>query len=224
MSLLVAASLVWLAPPAAGSADSPLPPRAARLEEAAASRVRSVQELRAAVSAALRASARSAGAAPQEVVPGLVALYGELQSDTRLVASERQDLLAKLRSRLRQIETQMVRELKRAAPSAKLAGKSRPPQPASVKVPASHPAGTTILAQQFGGAGQPATGAAGGSPNQADGWELVALIRNTIAPETWDVNGGTGSISFYSPLNVLVVRQSEAVHDEVKDVLGQLRR
>jgi hypothetical protein len=57
-----------------------------------------------------------------------------------------------------------------------------------------------------------------------DGWDLVELIRATIAPETWDVNGGRGSMYYYRPQQLLVVRQTGEVHHQLGGVLGQLRR
>jgi hypothetical protein len=218
MSFLIAASLVWLTPPA--SSESPAPRTSATSSAPAA---RTIPEWRTAVSTVLKETASHTRAEPADVVPQLVALYQELKTENRLVPSERQALLSKLRSRLWQLESQLVRRLKRAEQTHKTASKSTAPIADTVRVPVDRQVGVTVLAQQFGGASQPGA-AAGPAAAPRGGWELVELIHNTIAPESWDVNGGKGSVSFYSPLNVLVVRQSEAVHDELADVLGQLRR
>lgn len=66
--------------------------------------------------------------------------------------------------------------------------------------------------------------AAAGQPPADAGWELVELIRATVAPETWDVNGGKGSIYYYRPLQVLVIRQTGESHHQIGNALGQLRR
>lgn len=63
-----------------------------------------------------------------------------------------------------------------------------------------------------------------GPADTAQARRLIDLIQTTIAPETWDVNGGKGSIRYYSPLQVLVVRQTGEVHHQFGGVLGQLRR
>jgi hypothetical protein len=55
------------------------------------------------------------------------------------------------------------------------------------------------------------------------GPELVELIQRTISPDTWDVNGGNGTVFYYAPLRVLVVRAPAAVHGQVGGVLGQAR-
>jgi hypothetical protein len=38
------------------------------------------------------------------------------------------------------------------------------------------------------------------------------------------LNGGEGTLFFYAPLNVLVVRQTAEVHEQLGGNLGQLRR
>jgi len=55
------------------------------------------------------------------------------------------------------------------------------------------------------------------------GEELVELIQTVIAPESWDVNGGPGTIFYYRHLHVLVVRQTGQVHDNLGGALKNLR-
>ena len=76
-----------------------------------------------------------------------------------------------------------------------------------------------------GGAGMAMPG--GGGPNGPDadeGQNLVDLIQTTIAPETWDVNGGQGSIYYWRNQHVLVIRATDDVHGFVGDVIDQLQR
>ncbi|MFM9961109.1 MAG: hypothetical protein ACKV2Q_07775 [Planctomycetaceae bacterium] len=54
--------------------------------------------------------------------------------------------------------------------------------------------------------------------------ELVKLIRSTVAPTSWSEVGGTGLIKAHPESLSLVIRQSRAVHDELRDLLEQLRR
>ncbi len=77
-----------------------------------------------------------------------------------------------------------------------------------------------------GGAGnQPAGGpggAAGGSGADFD--TLMDLITQTVSPATWEHNGGKGNIAA-SPTNLsLVVSQTQEVHEQIVDLLEQLRR
>jgi hypothetical protein len=67
----------------------------------------------------------------------------------------------------------------------------------------------------FGGAGQ-FTGDYGP--------QLVDLIQRTIAPQTWDVNGGLGTIYYWRPGRALVVRQTDDVHDQIGGLLQQMGR
>ena len=88
------------------------------------------------------------------------------------------------------------------------------------------------LAQFPGVGGPPATGSvpsipfgppsAGGA--QADSQSLIDLIQNTIAPDSWQATGGPGAIApFFTNLS-LVISQTQEVHEEIADLLEQLRR
>ncbi len=64
--------------------------------------------------------------------------------------------------------------------------------------------------------------AAGGSGADFD--PLMELIQATIEPESWDEVGGPGSVRPFETTLSLVVRQTQAVHDQIADLLDQLRR
>lgn len=53
--------------------------------------------------------------------------------------------------------------------------------------------------------------------------QLIQLIQTTIEPDSWAVNGGPGTINYFSPLQVLVIRQTGEVHHQIGGVLGALR-
>lgn len=53
---------------------------------------------------------------------------------------------------------------------------------------------------------------------------LIELIRSTIEPNSWSEVGGKGAIKFDEQTLSLVIHQSQQVHDQIKDLLGQLRR
>lgn len=63
--------------------------------------------------------------------------------------------------------------------------------------------------------------AAGG--NAAEAQALIDLIQATISPETWDINGGRGSIVYFANGHALVVRAPGNVHDDLGGLLRQLR-
>ena len=91
-----------------------------------------------------------------------------------------------------------------------------------------------ILAQNFsaagpaggGGASPLSTGPGGlGGAAQADFDSLIDLIVSTVASDTWAENGGGEAEIRPYPNNLsLVVSQTQAVHEEIADLLEQLRR
>ncbi len=63
----------------------------------------------------------------------------------------------------------------------------------------------------------------GGGP-QADFDSLIQLITSTIEPESWDEVGGPGSVESFEANLSLVVSQTQEVHDQIANLLDQLRR
>ncbi len=53
---------------------------------------------------------------------------------------------------------------------------------------------------------------------------LIDLIQSTVAADSWDVVGGQGAIRPFETNLSLVVRQTQEVHEEIADLLEQLRR
>ncbi len=89
------------------------------------------------------------------------------------------------------------------------------------------------LAQlQLGGGGPPATGSTPsipfGPPSVGGGQQnfqpLIDLIQSTVAQTTWDTTGGPGAIRPFETNLSLVVSQTQEVHEEIADLLEQLRR
>jgi general secretion pathway protein D len=66
-------------------------------------------------------------------------------------------------------------------------------------------------------------GAAGGAA-MADFDTLIELITSTIAPDSWDAVGGPGAIESFPTNLSLVISQTQDVHDQIADLLEQLRR
>ena len=65
--------------------------------------------------------------------------------------------------------------------------------------------------------------AGAGQPTADPAQELIELIQKTIQPASWDANGGPGTIKYFPPSQVLVIRQTEEVHDRLGDALRQMR-
>ena len=66
--------------------------------------------------------------------------------------------------------------------------------------------------------------AAWAAASQADFDSLIELITTTISPQSWDDVGGPGSISGFDTNLSLVVSQTQEVHEQIADLLEQLRR
>jgi hypothetical protein len=135
----------------------------------------------------------------------------------------RSPLLARLHgkavSRLRRIEKDLASEGERAG---------NVPQPGAPSAPARIPDVPGAVAAQVAGRGAdrgPGPAAVNPPPAAVDfGPVLVDLVQRAISPGTWDVNGGPGTIIYYQPRRVLVVRAPGEVHGQVRRVAGGLRR
>lgn len=53
--------------------------------------------------------------------------------------------------------------------------------------------------------------------------ELIEAIQSIVAPDAWECNGGNGNIELFPDSYCLVVSQTEAVHDQVEQLLAKLR-
>ncbi len=62
------------------------------------------------------------------------------------------------------------------------------------------------------------------APPWDHGEELVNLIENTINPEFWQRNGGSGIIYYYRPSRIIVVGATSQVQDDLTNMLRNLRR
>ncbi|MFM9057750.1 MAG: hypothetical protein ACKOSQ_01255 [Planctomycetaceae bacterium] len=59
---------------------------------------------------------------------------------------------------------------------------------------------------------------------QADFQTLIDLIQSTVAAPTWNTVGGPGAIQPFNTNLSLVISQTQEVHEEIADLLEQLRR
>ena len=53
---------------------------------------------------------------------------------------------------------------------------------------------------------------------------LIDLIETTVAPDTWDTVGGAGTIVALDPWGLLVIAQSNEIHDRIGGLLSAARR
>ncbi len=71
------------------------------------------------------------------------------------------------------------------------------------------------------GAGAPANA---GRPEKYDFNSLEKLIRTVVGPGYWEGAGGKGKIAHDSKSLTLVIRQTQSVHDQIRNLLQQLRQ
>jgi general secretion pathway protein D len=74
--------------------------------------------------------------------------------------------------------------------------------------------------------GQPAGFGPGGMGGgvQPDFDSLIELLTSTIRPDTWSDTGGPGAIEKFPTNLSLVITQTQEVHEQIADLLAQLRR
>jgi general secretion pathway protein D len=80
--------------------------------------------------------------------------------------------------------------------------------------------GTRNRPSQYAGMGP---GGMGGAA-MADFDTLIDLITSTVHTNEWLENGGNGTIESFPTTLSLVISQTEEVHEDIADLLDQLRR
>ena len=63
-----------------------------------------------------------------------------------------------------------------------------------------------------------------GGAGAADFDSLISLITSTVQPSTWEEVGGTGTIAPFETNLSLVISQTQEVHEDIKELLEQLRK
>jgi hypothetical protein len=182
-----------------------------------------LEELRDEVRSAIKASDRVTKENRDQAVRRLVDLHQRIKQST-ITGDERDRLKQRVEARLSHladvIQRQVAREV--AAPNV------RPAADRAVLVQQGLPR-RGIAQPGF----PPNAAAVGFAPNRQIGFvqqppdhgqDLVDLIQRTIAPSSWDVNGGPGAIVYFSPLRAIVVRNRSEIHEQLGDVIGQMRR
>ncbi|MEI6506672.1 MAG: hypothetical protein WCO90_12480, partial [Planctomycetota bacterium] len=113
------------------------------------------------------------------------------------------------------------------------------PPPSGINAGPAHAGGHAALdgaslaqLQLGGGGGPPVTGSTPsipfGPPSVGGGQQnfqpLIDLIQSTVAQDSWDTTGGPGAIRPFETNLSLVVSQTQEVHEEIANLLEQLRR
>jgi hypothetical protein len=146
----------------------------------------------------------------QAIILQMTRLYCELASDPRIPDNE---TLNKNRFKLRARLIDLRDEFKRRVASQKKKSKKE-----AVST------GTASTGAQGTGQGASGQGGGGGGAAAADNAaQLIEVIETTIAPESWDTNGGPGAIRYYAAVHALVVRATAETHGELSGLVDGLR-
>lgn len=228
MSPLWIAVLVLGAPPVGQTATADHKPAPVARDEAAiapSTPNRTGSALRDAVKAALRHWARPSDGEAAQAAREFIALYQQLQADNQLPPSQREALRIQVRNRLVQLSDQIATKVAR---QTLMAERKRP---GNVGLPVGQGAPLAQLGGPRAGMGNGMIGGFGPGAlpgaqngNTDNGQQLIDLIQKVISPNSWDVNGGPGTIYYWRPGRAMVVRQTAEVHEQLVDMLEQLGR
>ena len=130
------------------------------------------------------------------VVPDLVMMHAALQGDVSIRGTELVNMRRRTEDRLERVQQQLRRD--RRELQQDLQRKRRRQLPGGIAG-----AGTIGVQQEL-----------------ANAQALIDLITETIQPGSWEIDGGRGSIRYFSPLHVLVVRNNRRAHEELGGALG----
>lgn len=147
----------------------------------------------------------------------LRSLHAAVATSDALSRSDQEPFRQQIRSRLYDLGDQIVAltrlEMGKQERAARQAGENGPRVMETYSM-ANLAAGSTAAAAE------PYPWLGGAAQRQAA--ELIDLIRTTIRPDHWDINGGPGSIGYYAPFHALVVTASSEVHWMVGGLRGAL--
>ena len=153
----------------------------------------------------------------RQAVTRLRSLHAALDASDALDRRDQHEFRQQVRHRLLRLGDQIVDltrlEMGKEERAARKAGQNGPAVMQSLSM-ASLAAGCGVTVAE------PYPWLGGAAQRQAA--ELIELIRNTIQPDHWDVNGGPGSIYYYAPFHALVVTASSEVHWTIGGLRGAL--
>lgn len=177
-------------------------------------------ELGKAVDEALRRWAKTSDADAPKAARELLALFGELKADQKTARPTREARITRVRARLSRLADQI-----RKTDDAKAATVKNGAEPRVLGQFGGGMAGGMGggFGVQGGRGGQGFGGNAAAVPDD-NGEDLAEVIQTTIAPSTWERNGGYGSIYYWRPGRALVIRQTDEVHGQLVDLMEQLER
>lgn len=159
-----------------------------------------VRQLRQEVRDALKAQAKADEQDQPATVARLIGLRNSIAKDTTLSEHMRTQLTTKLHSRLARLRKSIVKDVweRQARIENAQRDDAAPAHVRAIEVD------QAILAQWDNVLGQFGDDIAGGG-SRDNGQALINLIEETICPDSWESNGGTGRMVFFGNLQAVVV-------------------
>ncbi len=159
-----------------------------------------------------------------------LALFRALESDTEIPPRLRKNLTRSVQTKLDALSRQILKvanseKAEKVKKAEKVEKTKNPTQTATSERPQTVRQDKKQAEMgQFGGINAPMNGDFQETETQKSGEELVDVIQNTIHPDSWEQNGGNGTIRYWTPGNHLIIRQTDENHEEIQNLLNQLRR
>jgi hypothetical protein len=225
MTSLILAVIVLAAQPEKPNLPQVQPPAA----EKDAPPARSGKELETAVREALRQRATVKADDSETAAREFLGLLDELKNDKVLPRSTNDELRSTIRNRL----AKLVALIQKHTGAKKDRGAIAQPNAGDGANGLPPVLGQMMGGGQGGAMGQGGMAGPGGfAPNRPGanagppdaGQDLIDMIHKTIAPESWDINGGKGSIYYWQTRHALVIRASSEVHEQIGGLMEQLNR
>lgn len=186
-------------------------------------------EIRRAVHDALRSQASTTDAAQEAAVRELIALYYEVQASALFSEPTQKQLSGLIRNRLARVQKALQQDID---PIENPPGPADPlaPQAILAQIPGNRagqnpqrgPAAGNVPQQRASGS-RPGGGGNFNAATVRNAENLIDLIETTIAPKSWQSAGGMGTIMYFSPSQVLVIRQTDGIHAQVGAGIQNLR-
>ena len=208
---------------------------------------RSAREIRKDITAFIKNSKQKQDHSLQvAAILDLCRIHHELVTDSRFQTHDQfKGFRARVATRLKSFQSEVKREMKRRKRmrerQVRLAAQARRRQgdvakPSLPPLPDNNSASEPDLWDLALNESMYEMGGVTGAPSQFFGYlggsfappwdygpDLVNLIQRTISPSSWLRNGGEGRIEYYRPSMVIVVSASQRVHDQMTDLLRQMR-
>jgi|GEM_PF-1530494 len=153
----------------------------------------------------------------RQTITRLRSLNAAVETSDALSRADQEQFRQRIRSRLHDLGDQIVAltrlEMGKQERAARQAGENGPKLMEAYSM-------ANLAAGSAATAAEPYPWLGGAAQRQAA--ELIDLIRTTIRPDHWDINGGPGSIGYYAPFHALVVTASSEVHWMIGGLRGAL--